>query len=119
MSVLVLFFMWISNFRFKVSGILLGVEFGPEQKVSNNLSIEEIRAELGSLKKQLSIELKSSRVLSVENIAPNVTTRALPPAANGDNIKMLKKTTKLLQKTIAKETPTHSDSEDSFEHLTD
>ena len=82
-SFLVLVFMWISGFQFKVSGPLVGLEFGPGS-AGNQLSIEDIKKELSLLHSNLN-ELKSiekAKILQIEN----VSHRPALVGPNGDSL---------------------------------
>lgn len=82
-SFLILVFMWISGFKFKVSGPLVGLEFGPEA-IHTNLSIEDVKKELFLMHSKLSTELKSlekSKFLKIET----VSHRQALPGQSGDS----------------------------------
>ena len=111
-AILVLFFMWISNFQFKINGVLLGVEFGPrDQPPRQTISIEDIRSEFRKMGKELSIEMKSERqknqlqITTVENISsrPKNFDQISDISAAGDCKKMSKE----------------SSEESEFEHISD
>ena len=119
MVMLVIFFMWLFDFRFKLGGFLLGLEFGPKESTTPTLSIEDI-SEFRKVVRELSIVKAQQNQLTiaarVENLSSNATVASITGGGDGHPPTRLSHKSKKVKK-VKKET--HIETEDSFEHISD